>query len=60
MISKKPLKLFSVKLDGDRIKKARSLGVDIAKTLRYALDKKIFETAGKCPTCGRKMKEGIC
>jgi hypothetical protein len=49
---KKPLTLFSVRMDSSKLRQAQKLGVDVPKLFRDSLDQALFEHSGKCPVCG--------
>jgi DNA repair exonuclease SbcCD ATPase subunit len=54
--NKERLKVFSVRLDEDKMHLAKFYGIDTGEIFRKALIEEISKRDGKCPTCGNKTK----
>lgn len=52
---KKPLSVFSIRLDEDKMLQVAKLKIDLPNLFRNALDSELSKRINRCPTCG-----GLC
>lgn len=48
---KKPMGAISTRVDEEKIKEAKLIGIDISQIFRLALDRELFKHVKACPTC---------
>ena len=56
MKKRTPLKNIAVRVDEEKLKQAKALGVDTGMVFRHALDRAISRLSGTCVTCGKEWE----